>query len=233
MKILLITPTYNERENIKNLIDRISAQNIPGLEILVVDDNSPDGTAEVVASISTINPLVHLLRRKNKKGLGPAYLDGFSWALKNNFDLIIQMDADLSHNPDDLKRFIATARNFDFVVGSRYISGGSIKNWQKSRKLLSAFGNWYARKILGINIKDFTGGYNAWRTIIFNKVGLDKIKSNGYSFLSELKYRAAKNGFSFTEIPIIFYERREGRSKMSFSIMFEAVWRIIKLKIDK
>lgn len=232
MKILVITPTYNERENIEKLIGKIIAQNIPGLEILVVDDNSPDGTAETVAQLALNNNSIHLLKREAEKGFGPAYLDSFRWAQKNNYDITIQMDADLSHNPKDLGRLIAAAEKADFVIGSRYVAGGGISNWQKERKMLSAFGNWYARKILGVPIKDFTGGYNAWHTAIFEKIDLKKINSNGYSFLSELKYRAAKKGFSFVEIPITFLERLNGRSKMSLMIIWEAVWKIIKVRFS-
>lgn len=232
MKILVITPTYNERENIEKLIGKIIAQNIPGLEILVVDDNSPDGTAETVAQLALNNNSIHLLKREAKKGLGPAYLDGFRWAQKNNCDLIIQMDADLSHNPDDLGRLIAAAGKADFAIGSRYVAGGGISNWQKERKMLSAFGNWYAKKILDVPINDFTGGYNVWRAEILKKIDLDKINSNGYGFLPELKYRAVKKGFSFIEIPIIFQERLNGQSKMSLMIIYEAVWKIIKLRLS-
>lgn len=232
MKKIVITPTYNERENIEKLIEKIIAQNIPDLEILIVDDSSPDGTAEIAAALALDNRAIHLLKRETKKGFGLACLDGFRWALKNNFDLIIQMDADLSHDPADLPRLIAAAEKFDFVIGSRYVAGGGINNWPKRRKFLSAFGNWYARKILGVPIKDFTGGYNVWRATILKKIDLDKINSNGYSFLSELKYRAAKIGFSFVELPIIFQERQNGRSKMSLMIIWEAVWKIIKLKAE-
>lgn len=231
MKKLIITPTYNEGENIIKLIEKITEQKIPDLEILVVDDNSPDGTSEIVAELSKKNSSINLLTRKDKKGFGPAYIDGFLWAIKNSFDLIIQMDADLSHNPADLARMIAAADNFDFVIGSRYVSGGGISNWPKRRKMLSAFGNWYARTILGLPIKDFTGGYNIWHAHVLQKIDLNKIHSNGYGFLSELKYRAAKHGFTHTEIPIIFQERLNGHSKMSIMIIFEAVWKIIKLRM--
>ena len=233
MKKLVVIPTYNEAGNVEKLINGINAQAVTGLDILVVDDNSPDGTAAAVQRLSAAEKNIYLLKRGGKIGFASAYIEGFRWALKNNYDLIVQMDADLSHDPADLPKIIAAAEKYDLVIGSRYAPEGGISGWPIFRKFLSAFGNWYARTILSVEIRDFTGGYNAWRTEVLKKINFDSIKANGYGFLIELKYRAAKNNFSFKEIPIIFKERTEGKSKMSGAIIFEAAWQTVKLRLDK
>lgn len=230
MKYLIIIPTYNERENIGILLDKINELAFLKVDILVVDDNSPDKTAAVVRFRQKNFSNLFLLERNQKIGLGAAYQAGFDWGLKNNYDVLIQMDADLSHDPNYLPILMAEIKIVDFVIGSRYCRRGAIKNWGVLRRWLSAVGNFYAHLILGINIKDFTGGFNAWRAEVLEKIGLENIRSNGYSFQIELKYRAARNGFSYLEIPIIFTERRIGQSKMDFRIVKEALWRTLNLR---
>lgn len=230
MKYLIIIPTYNERENIGVLLDKIKELTFFDVDILVVDDNSPDQTGELVKSRQQNQANLFLLARPGKQGLGAAYQAGFDWGLKNNYDVLIQMDADLSHDPRYLPRLISRIRSNDFVIGSRYVCQGGTEGWGILRRWLSVAGNLYARLILGMDIKDFTGGFNAWRAEVLKKIGWEDIHSNGYSFQIELKYRAAQNGFSYSEIPIIFTERRTGQSKMDFRIIKEAVWMTLYLR---
>jgi len=196
----------------------------------VVDDNSPDKTADIVKMRQKSFSNLFLLERSQKMGLGTAYLAGFAWGLKRGYDVLIQMDADLSHNPQYLPTLIREITNYDFVIGSRYVSQGGVENWGILRRWLSAGGNLYARLILGIKIKDLTGGFNAWRAEVLKKIGLDNIHSNGYSFQIELKYRARQNNFTCLEIPIIFTDRLVGQSKMDRQVIEEALWRIIYLR---
>jgi dolichol-phosphate mannosyltransferase len=226
MKILIVVPTYNEEENVGILIKKIKMLEISGMDVLFVDDNSSDRTAEEIKFFQQENPRVFLLERESKLGLGTAYLAGFSWGLKNEYDVMIEMDADLSHDPDYLLSLIEVAKNYDFVIGSRYIPGGGIENWGFFRRKLSFLGSIYARIILGVNIRDFTGGFNVWRADVLRKIGLDSISSNGYSFQIELKFRAVKAGFKYKEVPIVFKERTIGQSKMNLRIVAEALWRI-------
>lgn len=226
MKYLIIIPTYNERENIGVLVDKIKELTFSDVDILVVDDNSPDKTADVVRSRQKKFSSLFLLERSQKMGLGQAYRAGFNWGLKKGYNVLIEMDADLSHDPRYLPKLISGIRSNDFVIGSRYICQGGTEGWGVLRRWLSAAGNLYARLILRMNIKDFTGGFNAWRAEVLKKIGLEDIHSNGYSFQIELKYRAAQNGFSYSEIPIVFTERRTGQSKMDFRIIKEALWRM-------
>jgi dolichol-phosphate mannosyltransferase len=225
MKIVVIIPTYNERENISTILPAIRAAT-PDVEILVVDDNSPDRTQEVVRQHQIHDQKTHLLGRQGKEGLGRAYIAGFKWALERGYDGIVQMDADFSHRPQDLKSIVSTLPTADFVVGSRWIPGGQTVNWGLGRQLISRGGSFYARQILGFPIRDWTGGFNAWQAETLRKIGLDSIRSNGYSFQIELKYRASKLGFKGTEVPIIFEDRRVGQSKMSARIVFEALYRV-------
>lgn len=225
MKTLVVIPTYNERENIAAIVPAIF-QATPNVEILVVDDNSPDGTQDVVRSLQKAHANVHLLGRKGKEGLGRAYIAGFKWALEHGFEAIVEMDADWSHRPEDLAKLVKAIPDFDFVVGSRWVSGGAVANWTLSRKMISLGGSFYARQILRFPIRDWTGGFNAWKAGTLQKIGLDSVRSEGYSFQIELKYRASRLGLKGTEIPIVFEDRRAGQSKMSSRIVFEALYRV-------
>ncbi len=226
MKMLVIIPTYKERENIAALVP-VVLQATPDVEILVVDDNSPDGTQDEVLKLQKSFPgKVHLLGRKGKEGLGKAYLAGFHWALERGYEGIAQMDADFSHRAVDLVKILAALPSKDFVVGSRWVKGGSTVNWGAGRKLISRGGSFYARQILGYPLRDWTGGFNAWKAGTLKKIGLDSVRSEGYSFQIELKYRASKLGLNGIEVPITFEDRRAGQSKMSSRIVFEALYRV-------
>jgi dolichol-phosphate mannosyltransferase len=229
MKTLIIVPTYNERENISALLEAVLKLN-QGHHILVVDDNSPDGTGEIVRQWVEKNPLVHLLSRAGKEGLGRAYLAGFKWGLQNGYEALVEMDADFSHRPEDLGPLIAKLKDYDFAVGSRYIEGGRTVNWGLMRKIISRGGSLYSRLILGFPLNDWTGGFNAWKKSVLEGIGLDGVKSNGYSFQIELKYKALKKGFIGAESPIVFEDRRVGQSKMSFKIVIEAFYRVWLLR---
>jgi len=225
----VVIPTYNEAGNIEKLIERIFLLNITGLEILVVDDNSPDGTAALVAARQERESRLHLLRRAGKMGLGTAYVVGFQFAIDHKFDYVFEMDADLSHNPDDLPRFLEKMQNHDLVVGSRYLHGVNVINWPLSRLLLSLWANWYTRKITGLPLRDCTSGFKCFRREVLENVMLDKIKSDGYSFQIELNFAAWRMGYRIVELPIIFVDREIGSSKMSHKVMREAavmVWRL-------
>ena len=229
MKSLIVVPTYNERENIQALVPAIFAAT-PDVEILVVDDNSPDGTADIVRSLQGRFPHLHLLLRKGKEGLGKAYLAGFRWGLEKGYGNLVQMDADFSHRPQDLVKMLATLKDYDFVMGSRWVPGGQTVNWGLGRKIVSRGGSFYARQILRFNVRDWTGGFNGWKAQTLTKLGLDKVRSEGYSFQIELKYRALKLGFRGKEVPIVFEDRRVGQSKMSSHIVFEALYRVWGLR---
>jgi dolichol-phosphate mannosyltransferase len=229
MRDLIVIPTYNERENIGPLIEQVFHWN-PLVEILVVDDNSPDGTSQFIQELQKNNQKIHLLLRQQKSGLGQAYLAGFQWALDRGFETITEMDADFSHRPEDLKKILQEIRHHDFIVGSRYIPGGATVNWGIGRKLISRAGGLYSRLILGYPLNDWTGGFNSWKAETLRAIGLQEVKSNGYSFQIELKYRALKAGKKGLEVPIIFEDRRVGQSKMSSRIVFEALGRVVALK---
>ncbi len=226
MKILVIIPTLNEVGNINSLIEKIEKDQQSLVDILIVDDNSSDGTIKLIRILQNKYKNLFLLRRMSNPGLGRAYLAGFAWGLEHNYEVFIQMDADWSHNPLYLFQFIKSIRNTDFVIGSRYINGGKIENWKYFRKFISRIGNLYTRIILGTRIADFTGGFNAWRAEVLEKIGLDNVCSDGYSFQIELKYRAIKSGFNYLEIPIVFVERQAAESKMNLKIVWEALWRV-------
>lgn len=225
MKKLILIPTYNEKENIIPLIEAIKSQNM-GFHILVIDDSSPDGTGDVVKAAMSQHPEVQLLSRPAKQGLGKAYLAGFEWGLKRGYDWLIEMDADFSHRPEDLQKMVAAMGRADFVIGSRYVEGGGTKNWGLIRKMISLGGSFYSRLILGYPLRDWTGGFNAWSAPTLAGIGLPTIKSEGYSFQIELKYKALKNGFKGEEVPILFEDRRVGQSKMSSKIFLEALYRV-------
>ena len=229
-RALVIVPTYNERFNIARLIPAILAQD-PSLEILVVDDASPDGTGAIVDGIATNNPRVHVIHREGKLGLGTAYIAGFRWALERKYDLVFEMDADFSHNPERLPEFLEAIRASDVVLGSRYQDGHvNVVNWPMSRLFLSYAANIYARFVTGLPIFDTTGGFKCFRRNVLESIDLNSVKSNGYAFQIEMSYRAWKRGFRLVEIPIIFVDRAEGVSKMSKKIVREAIWMVWRLR---
>ena len=231
MKSLVIIPTFNEIENISEIVPQIFKL-LPAVNILVVDDNSPDKTSDKVIQMQSQFPGLHLLKRAGKQGLGKAYLAGFAWALERNYDFIVEMDADFSHRPVDLVKLIEAAQDpaVDFVIGSRYVPGGMTENWGLIRKLISRGGSLYSRLILGYPTNDWTGGFNGWKAPVLKAMGLNQIQSNGYSFQIELKYKAQKNGFKPLEIPILFADRKVGQSKMNLSIVFEAFYRVWQIR---
>jgi dolichol-phosphate mannosyltransferase len=229
MKTLVVIPTYNERENITALVPEIRRAT-PDVEILVVDDNSPDGTQDVVRELQKSDARLHLLARPGKQGLGKAYLAGFAWGLERDYEGLVEMDADFSHRPEDLVRILAALPEADFVMGSRWVPGGETINWGIGRKFISRGGSFYARQILGFPVRDWTGGFNAWRAGTLRKIGLESVRSEGYSFQIELKYRALKLGLRGVEVPIIFADRRQGQSKMSSRIVVEALYRVWGLR---
>ncbi|MCG3121123.1 MAG: Polyprenol monophosphomannose synthase [bacterium] len=230
-RALVVIPTYNEAGNIETVINRIFSLNVPAIEILIVDDNSPDGTGDLVARWEEQEPRLHLLRRPGKMGLGTAYVAGFGYAVQNGFDYIFEMDADLSHNPDDLPRLLEKVNGNDLVIGSRYLKGGEVINWPVSRLLLSVFANWYTRIITRMPIHDCTSGFKCIHRRVLEAVTLDHIASNGYAFQIELHYKIWRHGFRICEIPIVFTERREGKSKMSRKVQFEAATMVWRLKL--
>lgn len=231
MKSLVVVPTYNEKDNIENLISALLSLK-KNIHILVVDDNSPDGTGSVVTSLSQKHPEVHLLSRPQKQGLGRAYIAGFKWGLEKGYDAFIEMDADFSHRPQDLVVLLEKLETSDFVVGSRYTAGGSTVNWGLLRKIISRGGSLYSRIILNFPLRDWTGGFNGWKREVLQRINLDSIKSNGYSFQIELKYRALRCGFRGFEVPIVFEDRRVGQSKMSSKIVIEAFYRVWKIRFQ-
>ena len=229
-RALVIVPTYNEKFNIARLIPSILAQDA-SLEVLVVDDGSPAGTGSIVDAIAANNPRVHIIHRASKLGLGTAYLAGFRWALERKYDLVFEMDADFSHNPERLPEFLQTIKQADLVLGSRYQNGHvNVVNWPMSRLFLSYAANIYARGITGLPIFDATGGFKCFRRNVLESIDLSSVKSNGYAFQIEMSYRAWKRGFRLVEIPIIFVDRTEGVSKMSKRILREAIWMVWRLR---
>jgi dolichol-phosphate mannosyltransferase len=229
-KAIVLLPTYNEKENIEGIIPEILRQD-DRLSILVIDDNSPDGTGEIADRISAQNPRVFVLHREQKRGLGQAYIAGFRWALEKDYDYIFEMDADFSHDPGCLPAFLENIRTHDVVLGSRYISGVNVINWPMTRLLLSYYANVYTRIITGLPLRDATGGFKCFRRRVLEVIELDEVKSNGYSFQIEMSFRAWKKGFSIKEIPIVFADRTAGTSKMSKSIVREAVIMVWRLRI--
>jgi dolichol-phosphate mannosyltransferase len=229
-RALVIVPTYNERFNVARLIPAILAQD-PSFEILVVDDGSPDGTGAIVDGIAATNPRVNVIHRERKLGLGTAYIAGFRWALERKYDLVFEMDADFSHNPERLPEFLEAIREADLVLGSRYQDGHvNVVNWPMSRLFLSYGANVYARLVTGLPIFDTTGGFKCFRRNVLESIDLNSVKSNGYAFQIEMSYRVWKRGFRLIEIPIIFVDRTEGVSKMSKKIVREAVWMVWRLR---
>ena len=232
MKTLIISPTYNERKNIQSLVEQVLSLN-SDYHLLVIDDNSPDGTAIKIEELQKFFPNLHLEKRPGKAGLGTAYLFGFQWALDNDFDAIVQIDADLSHNPKDIPRLVSNLKENDLVIGSRYVEGVSVVNWPIRRLILSYGANMYSRLITGMPIKDSTAGFKAWSSSLMEKIDLSKVRSQGYSFQIEMHFRAWRLGATIKEEPIIFVDRTIGESKMSSTIMYEAIWMVWRLRLWK
>jgi dolichol-phosphate mannosyltransferase len=229
LKALVIIPTFNEKENIEEILELVLSQG-DWIEVLVVDDNSPDGTGDIVDSISQNNRRVHIIHREGKMGLGSAYIRGFKWAIENtDTEFVFEMDADFSHDPDAIPRFIETAEDSDVVIGSRYLTGITVVNWPLSRLILSYSANLYTRIITGLPLTDSTGGFKCFRRYVLEQLPLDTVRSDGYSFQIEMNFLCWKKGFRIKEIPIVFTDRRVGISKMSRKIIWEAafmVWRL-------
>jgi dolichol-phosphate mannosyltransferase len=230
-RALVIIPTYNERVNLPIIVPQVLEQD-PRLEVLVVDDNSPDGTGALADELVAAEPRVHVLHRQNKEGLGRAYLAGFRWALERDYDLVLEMDADRSHDPKYLPALLAATEEAEVVIGSRYKNGVNVINWPMSRLLLSYFANKYAHWVTGLPLSDATGGFKCFRGVVLRSIDLDAVKSNGYAFQIEMSYRAWKKGFRLAEVPIVFTDRVEGHSKMSKRIVREAVWMVWWLRIE-
>ncbi len=232
--MLIIIPTYNESENIYQFLQFIydSCKSID-FSVLVVDDNSPDGTSEIVEKWRSEYSNCFLLKRKEKEGLGKAYVAGFVWGLARDFDYFLEIDADFSHKPEYIPELLKKLDDYDFVIGSRYIKGGGVSGWSIFRQIISRLGSLYARLLLNVNVKDFTGGFNLWKRKVIEGIDLNSLYSSGYSFQIEMKYRAIKKGFKFIEYPIIFVERANGKSKMSKNIIFEAMINVLKLRFKK
>ena len=232
MNTLIISPTYNEKKNITSLIESVFSVN-QDYHILIIDDNSPDGTANFVKELQLKYKNLFLEERPGKAGLGTAYKYGFNWALNRDYDNIVQMDADLSHDPKEIIEMVRLLNNYDLVIGSRYIDGVSVVHWPIKRLLLSYGANVYARLVTGLPIKDSTGGYKAWKREVLNSIDINAVKSQGYSFQIEMNWRAWQKKFSIIEHPIIFADRTIGQSKMSKKIMFEAIIVIWRMRIWK
>jgi dolichol-phosphate mannosyltransferase len=229
-RALVIVPTYNEATNVAQIVPTILSQD-QRLEVLVVDDSSPDGTGKLADGMAGRDPRIHVLHRGAKEGLGRAYLAGFRWALERDYDYVFEMDADFSHDPKFLPRFLDAIEHADLVIGSRYKSGVNVINWPMSRLLLSYFANVYARVITGLPLSDATGGFKCFRRRALEAVDLDRVRSNGYAFQIEMSFRAWKKGMRITEIPIVFVDRVEGQSKMSKKIVREAIWMVWWLRL--
>lgn len=228
-KVLVVIPTYNEAQNIPRLLPEILRQS-PALDVLVVDDNSPDGTARIVRSMRETEARIHILERPGKMGLGTAYVAGFKFALERDYEFVFEMDADFSHDPNEIPNFLAAAASADLVLGSRYTGGVRILNWPMQRLLLSYFANIYTRIMTGLRIDDATGGFKCFRRRVLASIDLDGIHSNGYAFQIEMSFKAWKKGFRISEVPIVFLDRQQGTSKMSKRIVYEAFFMLWKLR---
>jgi dolichol-phosphate mannosyltransferase len=229
-RALVIIPTFNERENITRIIAAVLSQD-PSIDVLVVDDGSPDGTGAIVDALAEQNRRIHVLHRAGKLGLGTAYVAGFRWALERDYQFIFEMDADFSHNPEKLPEFLRAIQNADLVLGSRYQNGQvNVVNWPMSRLFLSYSANIYARRVTGLRVFDATGGFKCFRRRVLESIDLSTVRSNGYAFQIEMTFRAWKKGFRIVEIPIVFVDRTEGSSKMSKRIVREAVWMVWRLR---
>jgi dolichol-phosphate mannosyltransferase len=229
-RVLVVVPTYNERVNVPLIVPAILGQD-PRIEVLVVDDSSPDGTGELADQLAVGNPRVHVLHRGQKEGLGKAYIAGFRWALDHGYDLVFEMDADFSHDPRFLPTFLDAIQDADLVIGSRYKTGVNVINWPISRLLLSLGANQYARLVTGLPLADSTGGFKCFRRRVLEAIPLERVRSNGYAFQIEMSYLAWRKGFRLKEIPIVFTDRVEGQSKMNRKIVREAVWMVWWLRL--
>ncbi len=231
-RAIICLPTYDERENLEPIVAAIHAQ-VPGIDVLVIDDNSPDGTGRLADELAARDARVHVLHRPGKQGLGRAYLAGFAWALEHGYGLVLEMDADFSHDPRHLPALLAAARDADVVLGSRYVRGGGTVDWGLGRKLVSRGGSIYARTILGLRIRDLTGGFKCFRREVLEAVDLASVASTGYAFQIERTFRAIRRGFRVTEVPIVFTDRQVGRSKMSRRIVTEAMRNVWAMRFSR
>jgi dolichol-phosphate mannosyltransferase len=230
IKALIIIPTYNELENLPKLLPEVLSKD-KTIKVLIVDDNSPDGTADWASEEAEKNPRIKLIKREKKMGLGTAYIAGFKYALENNYDYIFEMDADFSHNPDDIKNFLNEIKTYDLVLGSRYKDGVNVVNWPMRRLMLSLFANMYTRVITGLPVRDATSGYKCFKKEVLQAIDLDTVKSNGYAFQIEMTFKAWKKGFKIKELSIVFTDRVKGTSKMSKKIVREAIVMVWKLRL--
>ena len=230
-RTVVVIPTFNERDTLSSIITRVRAA-VPTADILVVDDNSPDGTGAIADELAAQDPQIHVMHRLGKEGLGAAYLAGFAWALQHDYGVIVEMDADGSHQPEQLPDLLAALDDADLVLGSRWVRGGGTQNWSKAREMLSRGGNRYTRVLLGMPIHDATGGFRAFRAQTLRQLDLHEVASQGYCFQVDLAWRAAQRGLRITEVPITFVERTAGDSKMSQRIVAEALWRVTVWGID-
>ncbi|GAA3454308.1 polyprenol monophosphomannose synthase [Dactylosporangium matsuzakiense] len=224
-RVLVIIPTYNEADNIRIIVGRVRAAT-PAVDILIADDNSPDGTGRIADELAAADPAVQVMHRPGKQGLGAAYIAGFAWGAERGYDACVEMDADGSHAPEELPALLDALAGADVVLGSRYVQGGRTVNWPAHRQAISRIGNVYVRLALGMPLRDATGGYRAYRTAVLGKIELDSIASHGYCFQVDLAWRAHRDGFRVAEVPITFTERERGQSKMSSSIVREALWKV-------
>ena len=224
-RVLVVVPTYDEKDNLARVLARLRAA-VPGADVLVVDDNSPDGTGDLADAVAAGDNQVHVLHRPGKRGLGAAYVAGFRWGLERCYDVLVEMDADGSHQPEQLPDLLAALSGADLVIGSRWVPGGRVVNWPMSRQLLSRGGNTYVRLMLGLGVRDATGGFRAFRRRTLESLTLEDVNSHGYCFQVDLAWRAARGGFTVTEVPIAFVERELGISKMTGAIVREALWRV-------
>lgn len=230
-RVLIIFPTYNEKANIRSIIKAVLEVD-PRIEVLVVDDNSPDGTGGLVTKLAESNEKVHIIHREKKAGLGSAYIEGFGYALRNGYDYIFEMDADFSHDPQYIPDFLNKIKDYDLVIGSRYIKGVNVINWPMKRLLLSYYANVYTRIVTGLPLRDATGGFKCYRRAVLEGIDIEKVKSDGYSFQIEMSYKVWKKGYRICEIPIVFVDRQAGQSKMSKKIVREAIWMVWRLRLS-
>jgi dolichol-phosphate mannosyltransferase len=230
-RVLVIIPTYNERENIESIVGRVRAST-PEVEILVADDASPDGTGEIADRLAADDDHVHVLHRPGKEGLGTAYIAGFGWGMEHGFDVLVEMDADGSHQPEELPRLLSALENSDLVIGSRWVGGGKVENWPKKREVFSRGANTYSRFMLGLSVHDSTAGYRAYRATTLQKIGFEDVSSQGYCFQVDLTVRTIRSGLRVTEVPITFVERTHGASKMSRAVIREAFQRVTQWGLE-
>ncbi len=230
-RVTVCLPTYNEHENLESMLKALREVLPPDGRVLVIDDASPDGTGELADRLANELPGISVLHRERKEGLGPAYVAGFRRALADGAELVLEIDCDFSHDPNDVPRLLAAAEDADLVLGSRYVAGGGVRNWGFARRFISSGGSWYARTVLGTHVRDLTGGFKCYRREVLETIPLERISSRGYAFQIETTYRAERAGFRVVEVPITFADREVGHSKMSKTIVLEAVWRVPQLRL--